>query len=142
MTPVLEQVIAELQSAWPDVAIEAVVEIKEPVNCDRGKMGQLFSNLLGNALTYGDQGRPVRVSAKTIDGMFELVVTNQGQPISDKAMENLFKPYTRGDRPSQLGLGLGLYIASQIAEAHGGTLKAFSNPQETSFVFEMPQQLA
>lgn len=142
LTPVLEQVIAELQSAWPDVAIEAVVDIEEPVNCDRSKMGQLFSNLLGNALTYGDQGRPVRVSARTINGMFELVVTNQGEPISDKAMENLFKPYTRGDRPSQLGLGLGLYIASQIAEAHGGTLKAFSNPQETSFVFEMPQQLA
>lgn len=142
LTPVLEQVIAELQSAWPDVAIEAVVDIEEPVNCDRSKMGQLFSNLLGNALTYGDQGRPIRVSARTINGMFELVVTNQGEPISDKAMENLFKPYTRGDRPSQLGLGLGLYIASQIAEAHGGTLKAFSNPQETSFVFEMPQQLA
>jgi signal transduction histidine kinase len=139
LTPVLEHVIAELKSVWPDVAIEASIDIEEPVNCDRGKLGQLFSNLLGNAILYGDQGKPVRVSARTIDGVFELAVTNYGAPISDKAMVNLFKPYTRGERPSQQGLGLGLYIASQIAGAHGGTLKASSNVEETRFVFEMPQ---
>ncbi|MBR0831469.1 GAF domain-containing sensor histidine kinase [Bradyrhizobium manausense] len=139
VTPVLEQVIAELKSVWPDVAIEASIDIEEPVNCDRGKMGQLFSNLLGNAIMYGDQGKPVRVSARTINGVFELAVTNYGAPISDKAMGNLFKPYTRGERPSQQGLGLGLYIASQIAQAHGGMLKVSSNVEETSFVFEMPQ---
>ena len=139
LTPVLEHVIAELKSVWPDVAIEASIDIEEPVNCDRGKLGQLFSNLLGNAILYGDQGKPVRVSARTIDGVFELAVTNYGAPISDKAMGNLFKPYTRGDRPSQQGLGLGLYIASQIAGAHGGTLKATSSAEETRFVFEMPQ---
>jgi signal transduction histidine kinase len=141
LTPVLEQVIAELQSVWPDVALEAAVDIDEPVDCDRGKMGQLFSNLLGNAITYGDQGQPIRVSARTVDGQFELAVTNYGPPMSDRAMENLFTPYTRGDRPSQQGLGLGLYIASQIAKAHGGTLKASSTPAETRFVFEMPQRV-
>lgn len=140
LTPVLEHVVAELKSIWPDVAIEATIDIEEPVNCDRGKIGQLFSNLLGNAITYGNQGKPIRVSARTIDGIFELVVTNYGDPISDKVMMNLFEPYTRGDRPSQQGLGLGLYIASQIAQAHGGTLKASSSPEETQFVFEMPQR--
>jgi signal transduction histidine kinase len=140
LTPVLEQVIAELKSAWPDIAVEAAIDVEEPVNCDRSKMGQLFSNLLGNAVTYGDHGRPVRVSARTIDGVFELAVTNYGEPISDRAMANLFEPYTRGDRPSQQGLRLGLYIASQIAKAHGGMLKASSNPEETRFVFEMPQR--
>jgi signal transduction histidine kinase len=94
---------------------------------------------LGNAILYGDQGKPVRVSARTINGVLELAVTNYGAPISDKAMGNLFKPYTRGDRPSQQGLGLGLYIASQIAQGHGGTLQASSNAEETRFVFEMPQ---
>ena len=141
LTPVLEQVIAELRSVWPDVAIEVEIDIKEPVDCDRGKMGQLFSNVLSNAITYGDQGRPVRVTARTIGSTFELAVTNYGEPISKKAMQNLFKPYTRGDRPSQQGLGLGLYIASQIAKAHGGTLHASSTPDETIFVFEMPQRL-
>ena len=138
LTPVLKQVIAELKSAWPDVAVEASIDVEEPVNCDRIKMGQLFSNLLGNAIAYGDRGRPIRVSARTIDGTFELAVTNYGAPIPAKAMDNLFKPYTRGERPSQQGLGLGLYIASQIAQAHGGTLKASSNAEETIFVLEMP----
>jgi signal transduction histidine kinase len=142
LTPVLEQVIAELKSAWPDIEIEASIEIEEPINCDRGKMGQLFSNLLGNAITYGDQGKPIRVSARTINGAFELVVTNYGAPIPERAMDNLFEPYMRGDHPSQQGLGLGLYIASQIAKAHGGTLKASSDAEETRFVFEMPQAIS
>lgn len=139
LTPVLEGVIAELKSVWSDVVIEASIGIDEPVNCDRSKMGQLFSNLLGNAITYGDQRKPIRISARTVNDVFELAVTNFGPPIADKAMDHLFKPYTRGGRPSQQGLGLGLYIASQIAKAHGGTLQVFSNSEETRFVFEMPQ---
>jgi signal transduction histidine kinase len=70
-----------------------------------------------------------------------LAVANYGAPISVKAMENLLKPYTRGDRPSQQGLGLGLYIASQIAKSHGGILKVSSDPEQTRFVFEMPQRV-
>lgn len=139
LTPVLEQVITELKSVWPNVTIEASIDIAEPVDCDRSRMGQLFSNLLGNAITYGDQEKPICVSARTIDGAFELSVANHGAPISDKAMDSLFEPYTRGDRPSEHGLGLGLYIASQIAKAHGGTLKASSNKEETSFVLAIPQ---
>ncbi|EJN07491.1 signal transduction histidine kinase [Bradyrhizobium sp. YR681] len=138
LTPVLEQIIAEVRTAWPNVTISSSIRIAEPINCDRGKMGQLFSNLLGNAVTYGDQGRPIHVAAKTSDGTFNLTVSNEGPPISEKALANLFKPYTRGDRPSQHGLGLGLYIASQIAQAHGGKLSAVSTTSETTFSLEMP----
>jgi signal transduction histidine kinase len=139
LTPVLEQVVAELKSVWPDIRIETSIDIEEPINCDRVKMGQLFSNLLGNAVAHGDRGKVIRVFARTVDGVFELAVMNQGAPIPEKAMHNLFEPYMRGDHPSQQGLGLGLYIASQIAQAHGGTLKASSDAEETRFVFEMPQ---
>jgi signal transduction histidine kinase len=139
LTPALAHVVSELQAVWPDSVVDTRFDIDEPVNCDRGKISQLLSNLLGNAITYGDQGRPIQVSAKTVNGKFVLEVTNFGAPISGKAMEHLFKPYTRGDRPSQHGLGLGLYIASQIASAHGGTLNATSDDQVTRFVFEMPQ---
>jgi signal transduction histidine kinase len=140
LTPVLEQVIGELKLVWPFVIIEADIGIKEPVDCDRTKIGQLFSNLLGNAIIHGDPEEPVRVTAKTQDdGTFELAVTNFGAPISSKAMQNLFKPFSRGDRPSQQGLGLGLFIASEIARAHGGTLTADSTLDETTFVFSMPQ---
>jgi signal transduction histidine kinase len=142
LTPVLEHVIAELKSVWPDVTVEAAIQIEEPVNCDRSKMGQLFSNLLSNAIAYGDRARPIRVFARTLEGSFELTVINFGEPITDKAIGNLFKPYTRGDRPSQQGLGLGLYIASQIAKAHGGTLEASSHAGETRFIFAMPQSVA
>jgi signal transduction histidine kinase len=61
-----------------------------------------------------------------------------GAPISAKAMERLFLPFSRGDRPSQQGLGLGLYIASEIARSHGGTLQATSTPEATRFEFMMP----
>lgn len=137
----IEQVSNELRIAWPDVTIESSIDLDGTVYCDRGKIGQLFSNLLGNAITYGDQGKPIRVSARTTGGTFELTVTNYGDPISSRAMDNLFKPYTRGDRPSQQGLGLGLYIASQIAQAHDGRLEASSNTERTRFVFEMPQAM-
>jgi signal transduction histidine kinase len=139
LTPALAHVVSELQAVWPDSVVDTRFDIDEPVNCDRGKISQLLSNLLGNAITYGDQGRPIQVWAKTVDGKFVLEVTNFGAPISGKAMEHLFKPYTRGDRPSQHGLGLGLYIASQIASAHGGTLNATSDDEVTRFVFEMAQ---
>jgi signal transduction histidine kinase len=142
LTPVLEQVIGELKLVWPFVIIESDIDIKEPVACDQTKIGQLFSNLLGNAITHGDPEEPVRVTAKTQgDGVFELTVTNFGAAISSKAMQNLFKPFSRGDSPSQHGLGLGLFIASEIARAHGGTLTADSTAEETTFVFTMPRAL-
>ena len=142
LTPVLEQVVGELKLVWPFVIIETAIDIKEPVDCDRTKIGQLFSNLLGNAITHGDPEEAVRVTAKTQgDGTFELTVTIFGAPISSKAMQNLFKPFSRGDSPSQHGLGLGLFIASEIARAHGGTLTADSTAEETTFVFTMPHAL-
>ena len=140
LMPVLEQVIGELKLAWPAAIIETDVDIKEPVDCDRTKVGQLFSNLLGNAITHGDPDKPVRVAATTkADGTFELSIANFGPPISSKAMQSLFKPFSRGDRPTQQGLGLGLFIASEIARAHGGTLSAESTPETTTFVFTMPK---
>lgn len=138
LTPVIEQVVNEIRVVWPDVQIEADIDIVEPVRCDRGKIGQLFSNLLGNALTYGDKGKSIHVSAKTFKDAFELTVTNYGPPIPEKAMEHLFRPYTRGERPSQQGLGLGLYIASQIAGAHDGELSATSTNDQTTFTLVMP----
>ena len=56
-------------------------------------------------------------------------------------MEQLFQPFARGDVQShQQGLGLGLYIASEIARAHGGTIDVASTPGETCFTFRMPQE--
>ncbi|WP_298253568.1 GAF domain-containing sensor histidine kinase [Bradyrhizobium sp.] len=140
LAPVLEQVIGESKLAWPAAVIETDIDIREPIDCDRSRIGQLFSNLLGNAITHGDPDRPIRIVAKTTTGgAFVLSVTNFGTPISSKAMQSLFKPFSRGDRPSQQGLGLGLFIASEIARAHSGTLSADSTAGKTTFIFTMPQ---
>ncbi|KJC60203.1 histidine kinase [Bradyrhizobium sp. LTSPM299] len=139
LEPVLEQVVDELRTASPQRVIETSFEIAEPVNCDRTRIGQLVSNLIGNALTHGARDQPVHVGAKTEGGVFELWVANAGEPIPAAAIEKLFEPFFRGDvRDSRQGLGLGLHIASQIAQAHGGRLDVTSTLDETRFVFKMP----
>jgi len=139
LEPVLEQIVDELRTASPDSVIETSIAISEPVNCDRTRIGQLVSNLIGNALTHGAPHQPVRVGARTEAGIFELWVSNAGDPIPEAAMERLFEPFFRGDiRDSRQGLGLGLHIASQIAQVHGGTIAVTSTPAETRFVFTMP----
>src|SRR5665213_4275858 len=101
-------------------------------------MGQLFSNLLSNAVTHGSSDKPIVVKAATQDGTLELSVANSGDPIPPTTMERPFHPFYRGDtvRQSLQGLGLGLYIASEIARAHGGTREVNSSSDETSSLFE------
>lgn len=138
LEPVLRQVVDELSTA-PDRVIESDFRITSPVNCDRSRMGQMVSNLLGNALTHGSPEAPVKVVAATDNGMFELWVANAGEPIPQAAMANLFEPFFRGQvRASLQGLGLGLHIASEIAKAHEGTLTVTSTAEETRFTFRMP----
>jgi len=137
--PMLRQVVAEFQTTAPDRTIEARFALTEPVDCDRRRIAQLFSNLLGNALTYGARDQPIWVGATTIDGCFELFVANSGDPIPAIVLDSIFQPFTRGAlHPSLQGLGLGLYIANEIAEAHGGKLDVASTAAETRFTFRMP----
>jgi sigma-B regulation protein RsbU (phosphoserine phosphatase) len=136
---VLKQVVAELRASWPDRVIEEDYALDRPVDCDRGRMAQMVSNLLANALTYGAADAPVRIRAMTDTDNLEIAVGNAGAPIPPAALERLFQPFARGDVvPSQQGLGLGLYIAAEVARAHGGTLHAVSTSSETRFTFQMP----
>jgi sigma-B regulation protein RsbU (phosphoserine phosphatase) len=140
LRPVLEQVVAELRSAWPERAIETALVIDQPVNCDRARIAQLLSNLLGNALTHGAPDAPARVSASSDGDVFVLSVENKGEPIPPGTVDRLFQPFFRGaGRTGQQGLGLGLYIASEIARAHGGTLTVASSPERTRFTLRMPR---
>ena len=135
----LEQVIDELQLAHPHRPIQAHLEIDSAIDCDSRRIAQLVSNLLANALTHGSAAEPVRIQTRTGDGMFELAVANAGDPIPEAARRKLFQPFTRAAlRPHQQGLGLGLYIASEIARAHAGTLEVTSDAEQTRFTFRMP----
>jgi sigma-B regulation protein RsbU (phosphoserine phosphatase) len=139
LEPVLSQVIAELRASSPERPIETAFDLTRPIDCDGGRVAQLFSNLLGNAFAHGTAAQPIRVHAATQDGEFELSVANSGEPIPAEAMDRLFQPFYRvSGQDSQQGLGLGLYIASEIARAHGGTIDVTSSPQETRFTFRMP----
>ena len=138
--PVLRQVISELAVAHPARAVKAIFQIDHPVECDPTRIGQLLSNLAANALTHGASDSPIIVEALSTKEAFEISVSNRGAPISPAAMAKLFLPFERGSvRPSLQGLGLGLYIASEIASAHGGTLTTDSNEERTRFVFRMPR---
>ena len=138
--PTLRQVVDELRSVAPDREIETdFAALTSSVDCDQGRIAQLFSNLLGNALTHGSASTPVHVRAAIGSGGFELSVANAGEAISPAAMEGLFQPFSRRSvQPRQQGLGLGLFIASEIARAHGGTLSVSSDNSETRFTLRMP----
>lgn len=137
--PVLDQVVAELAAAHPERSIETHFELETPIFCDPARVAQLFSNLLGNAISHGAPDQPVRVDAITKSGTFELCVANGGTPISEEARKRLFHPFYRGAAHGRSeGLGLGLYIASEIARAHGGTIEVDSSQAETRFTFRMP----
>jgi sigma-B regulation protein RsbU (phosphoserine phosphatase) len=139
LEPMLRQVVEELRSISPNRDIVAEYRIGEPVNCDRGRIGQLVSNLLGNAITYGAPDQAITLIAATEAGDLEISIANGGEPISPEAQERLFQPFFRGESgPRREGLGLGLHIASEIAKAHGGRLTVASNAVETRFTFTMP----
>ncbi len=139
LAPVLLQVVEELQAAWPERDIRTHVDLPERVNCDRARMAQLLSSLLGNALVHGAPDKPVSVGAELRDGRFELYVANGGAPMSEKMLESLFEPSSREPAGGhRQGLGLGLFIAAEIARAHGGTLTAKSATEETRFTMTMP----
>jgi phosphoserine phosphatase RsbU/P len=141
LTPVLEQVIAEIRAIAPENSIEKRIEIDEPIYCDRGRLGQLASNLLSNAVTHGAPDRPIGFEAVSGPGLFTLSVSNEGDPIPEDARTHLFQPFFRGEgRPSRNGLGLGLFIAYEIAKAHDGTLEVDSTDRETRFTFRMPTE--
>ena len=140
LTPLLEQVIAEVRVIAPDHRIEAEIAIDEPVYCDRGRIGQLASNLLSNAVTHGAVDRPIRFEAVTDGDQLTLSVTNSGEAIPAAVRSRLFQPFFRVEaRRSRNGLGLGLFIASEIAKAHDGTLAVSSTAEETRFTFTMPR---
>ncbi len=135
----VEQVIEEIRATHGQRAIRTELALARPVACDPDRIGQLLSNLLANAVTHGDPKGEIAVRAVSDESGLELSVSNGGAVIPLAARAGLFKPFTRL-RPGEVreGLGLGLYIAAQIAAAHGGAMEVASDNRETRFIFRMP----
>jgi signal transduction histidine kinase len=110
---------------------------------DAGRIQQLLSNLLKNALDYGDRDEPVEVRATGRGDEAVLSVHNRGAAIPPATLLHIFEPLTRG-KPAQdvapsANLGLGLFIAQEIARAHGGSIRARSDEHETVFTVHLPR---
>ncbi len=136
----LEQVVAEVRTAYPGRGIDFSMALAETVTCDCRRIAQLFGNLLHNAIEHGPEDRPVVVVVRNDGDQFEISVSNGGEPIPPEKLARLFQPFSRStfDGPGP-GLGLGLYIAAEIAKGHGGILQATSTcEQGTRFAFRMP----
>jgi len=139
LEPVLRHVVEELEANHPSRDFICAFDLPEAVSVDAGRISQLMSNLLSNALTHGDPKAPVRLGAITRAGRLQVWVANAGPPIPATLIDRLFQPFFRGEvRASQQGLGLGLHIASEIARAHGGTLTVASDETETRFTLDLP----
>jgi signal transduction histidine kinase len=135
----IAHVVAEVQTAWPDRPIESTLRFNGPVRCDTRRIAQLLTNLLVNAFTHGDSRGPVGVLAIGREGHLELSVSNTGKALPEATRRRLFQPFTRAEDGSpKAGLGLGLYIACEIATAHGGSLDVASDDTETRFTLSVP----
>lgn len=116
-------------------------------HCDPRRLHQAVSNLVFNALKYGQADQPIHIG---LDGSAadELVLTvrNAGRPIPAELLQQVFEPLVRVDEdrdPDGLqagaNLGLGLYVVRQAARAHGGSVSVTSGGQSTSFVMRLPR---
>lgn len=135
----LREVAEECGLAHPGRRIEVEASLAEPVRCDRDRIAQLLVNLLANALVHGAADQPVRVTARGAGGGLVLSVANAGTPIPPEVVGRLFRPFSRGAADgSRDGIGLGLYIAAEIARGHGGRLGVTSDATETVFTLDLP----
>ena len=135
------QVIEELRELHPETTILARIQPNISLLCDAGRLSQLLSNLLKNAIVHGDANAPVAVSIGSGDGRFMLSVSNQGSSLSPQVIQQLFKPFRRAPSTgTHEGLGLGLYIVAEIARSHGGMIEVTSSDRTVCFTFSMPDR--
>lgn len=143
LVEVLRHVVQEITAVASDVEIRSEFGDLDAVDCDAHRIGQLASNLLSNAVRYGDRTKPILLEGHVDGDRFNLAVANKGEPIPEAARDLLFMPFQRGEVSGhQKGLGLGLFIVSEIARAHGGEMRVASDHSETRFQLSMPKSAA
>ena len=139
LSEVCSTIREELEPAGTPSRVTVTVEGDTHAVFDVDRLSQVFSNLIGNALQHGTPDSPVAVR---IDGTKADAVTvsvGNGGVIPADQLKNLFEPFQSGGN-SRTGLGLGLYIAQQFVQAHGGTMAVTSNPaSQTVFRFSIPK---
>lgn len=139
------QLIEEARTLSKDRQIELTVFGNTHGEWDRSRMGQVFSNLIGNALQYSPRNSPISVTVKGERDHVLISVHNDGDPIPLDKQKTIFNSLTRASDGISLGLGstnlgLGLFIAHKIVSAHGGTISVKSALQAgTTFTVILPR---
>jgi two-component system sensor histidine kinase BaeS len=134
--------VAALLASVAYECVDSEVGDVPTVLADQARLRQVLTNLLDNAVTHSPAGGRVRVGARSLDGMVEVSVHDEGSGIAAADLPHVFERFYRGDparNRSTGGAGLGLAIARQLIEAQGGSIRAESEPGNgTTFRFTLP----
>jgi signal transduction histidine kinase len=142
---VAQQLVNEMRAAYParPIILEISGELKG--EWDKARIGQVFSNLIGNAMQYSFQDSSIGVSVKGMAKEVVVSVHNEGVPIPPEKIATLFDAITRAvtdeaRHPGAINLGLGLYITKDIVVSHGGTINVTSSEENgTTFTARFPR---
>ena len=139
----LEQLSDEFYPAFAekDLTCRAAIAPHLTVRGDADKLARVFDNVLRNAVSYSAPGGEVEIQATEREGWAEIAIRNQGLEIPEQELTNIFQKFYRLDQARSTrtgGAGLGLAIAREIVERHGGTIRAESDGRRTSFVIRLP----
>lgn len=138
---VCEEVLHPFQQLHPGCEIRLRIEGDVAGKWDRNRIQQMLANLLRNAFQHGDPTRPITLTARGAEDSVVFQVHNFGDPISRSLIPHIFDPMRQGmEGTDRTSLGLGLYIASAIAQAHQGTISMSSSEAEgTTFTVRVPR---
>jgi signal transduction histidine kinase len=141
LPPLLADAAEMVRMAAAERGVSLRVQAAEglpPVLADRDRVLQVLSNLLGNAVKFTPRGGDVLVLASARDGVVEVAVADTGAGIAPEQLPHVFDRFWQGDARRK-GAGLGLAIARGIVEAHGGSIRAESDPgRGSTFTFTLP----
>jgi signal transduction histidine kinase len=145
---IVNGLVREAETTDPSQEFRTTLEGDLAGKWDVRRLRQALSNLLDNALQYADAGSPISISVSGAAGDGEVIVAvhNRGAPIPAESRHQIFAPFRRGasteaDKQAAQGLGLGLYIAKRMAEAHGGSVDVESSREAgTTFTVRLPRR--
>jgi signal transduction histidine kinase len=140
MGDICRNVVDEIATVHPDrlIAVDTHGDLRGPF--DRDRVTQAIGNIVANGVEHGTG--PIEVNAHETDDRLHVItmVTSHGRPIPPEILPRIFDPFARGDdTAARKGLGLGLYIAYEIALAHGATIDVTSDQHATTFTITWPR---
>ena len=141
----LEQLADELYGVLREKNLACEVQVEENlvVYGDPDKLARVFDNILRNAIAYCYADTKIRIEAQMKNLDVEIIFTNQGDKIPGVMLQTIFEKFYRvdGSRSSGTGgAGLGLAIAKEIVELHGGMIRAKSDDNRTQFIVTLPSK--